>query len=137
MPKPPLIRCAILATHAPDFQVQEIPNTYQGTRAAVGNLIQLVPIEAPVTVFCDEEGKLNGALPTAFWIDPETGETLDILCGNLVCFGPEDEDGENTPLTDETLVEIRRHIRPIPLVDRDEALEFVPEPVFSVISFAR
>jgi Domain of unknown function (DUF3846) len=67
---------------------------------AVGGYIELVPNPHGVTVYCNEEGKLEGLPPNhratklfGEWLQP-----WDIIAGDVIVCGPPDEEGENTSL---------------------------------------
>lgn len=68
----------------------------------VGGYIELVPCSYNITVYCNEEGKIQGLPPnhraTALfgeWLQP-----WDIIAGNVIVVGPPDKDGYDTDLED-------------------------------------
>jgi hypothetical protein len=72
---------------------------------AVGGWVQAVDLTEDVTLWCNEEGKMNGlpfnAIATSLWID-KFGET-DIIVGDVVLTGGADDEGELLTLTAEAL----------------------------------
>ena len=82
----------------------EIPEGYpghlDGLQAAVGGWIEYVPNDMDVTLYCNEEGKIEGLPPnpvaTAIF-----GKFLmqhDYLAGDVVIIGTQDEEGNDTSL---------------------------------------
>lgn len=68
----------------------------------VGGYIELVPNPHGVTVYCNEEGKIQG-LPPNHRATALFGEWLhdwDIIAGNVIVVGPPDEEGYDTDLVD-------------------------------------
>lgn len=49
-------------------------------------------------IWIDEEGKLNGALPT-FPIYDDQGDLVDVICGNLLFINGDNSTGESHGLT--------------------------------------
>lgn len=69
----------------------------------VGGFIEYVPTEAPITVFCNEEGKIDG-LPTNYRATHLFGGLLqagDIIAGNVIILGPVDDEGVEMSLEEE------------------------------------
>lgn len=74
-------------------------------QAVVDGYVQCVDLTEQVSLWCNEEGKMNG-LPvnrvgTSMWIE-QYGET-DIIVGNIVLTGGTDDEGELLSLTPEAL----------------------------------
>lgn len=74
-------------------------------QAVVDGYVQCVDLTEQVSLWCNEEGKMNG-LPvnrvgTSMWIE-QYGET-DIIVGNIVLTGGADDEGELLSLTPEAL----------------------------------
>ena len=76
------------------------PGHLDGLQEAVGGWIEYVPTEQDVTVYCNEEGKIEGLPPnpvaTAMF-----GQMLmqhDYLAGDVVVVGAQDEEGNDTDL---------------------------------------
>lgn len=76
----------------------------------VGGWIELVPNPHGVTVYCNEEGKIQG-LPPNFRATALFGEWLhdwDIIAGNVIVVGPPDDEGYDTDLdVDEWLPKVK------------------------------
>lgn len=91
----------ILVDDAP--YVTEIPDTDELAvlQSLVGGYIEVVPMDRPVSVFCNEEGKIKG-LPINYRADHVLGIPNDVLVGTVVVLGEVDEDGETTSLGDLT-----------------------------------
>lgn len=76
---------------------------YKELQKTVGGLIECVPSDDRVTIWCNEEGKLNG-LPfnpyaTAQWEEFDQYKCIaagDLLVGTIVIQGPTNEEGEAT-----------------------------------------
>jgi len=72
---------------------------------AVGGWVQAVDLTPDVTVWLNEEGKIEGlpfnAIATSLWID-QFGET-DIIVGDVVLTGGADDEGELLTLTVDAL----------------------------------
>ena len=89
--------------------VQVLDLNYEDTlitlQSVVDGYVQAVDLTADVTLWCNEEGKMNGlprnVIATSLWID-QFGET-DIIVGNVVLTGGSDDEGEILPLTVEAL----------------------------------
>lgn len=79
----------------------------------VGGYIEVIPVETEgVSVFGNEEAKLIGLTPSAFW--HYQGEVVDTICGPVVAAGPSDDEGELTSITDERLAALMMELRAIP-----------------------
>ena len=93
--------------------LREIETGLKPLQDIVGGLIQVVPLDTDdVTLYCNEEGKLLDLPVTAVWIDPKTGRWLDRLAGNMVAFGPADEEGDETDATEDTITILNRFLIP-------------------------
>jgi hypothetical protein len=105
----------------------DIKNDLHSIQKIVGGYIELVPIPG-VSLYCDEEGKLKELPPTAYWLNPKDGGIVDILCGNLIVFGPYDENGNETDATDKTLELLNKHLVLLETVQVDEDVIMIIEP---------
>jgi hypothetical protein len=80
---------------------KEVPEDDRGELDAlkeiVGGYIELVPWIEDFTVWCNEEGKVDG-LPINYRADYIFGIPEDTLVGNIVVLGSESEDGSTTSL---------------------------------------
>lgn len=66
-------------------EVLDIPHTLDAMQQQVGGYIEAIyPFEDAAAIICNEEGELLGLEPNRAIRDPETGELLDIICGE--CF---------------------------------------------------
>jgi Domain of unknown function (DUF3846) len=76
---------------------------YEKLKTAVGGWIECVSFPSGLTMWVNEEGKLEGlkknAKATALWQD-NFGET-DVVVGNVVFTGGADKDGNTIGLTEE------------------------------------
>ena len=73
-------------------EVRQIDNTLEGMQAIVGGLIQpIYPYEDPVSLVCNDEGKLLGLPPNRLLKD-KNGEPYDMLCGTFFIAGLGAED---------------------------------------------
>lgn len=73
-------------------------------QGAVGGWIQAVDISDNLTMWVNEEGKLEGLLPNEFGtrlFSKRFGEGVDVIVGNIVLTGGTDDEGETLGLTDE------------------------------------
>jgi Domain of unknown function (DUF3846) len=71
----------------------------------VGGWIEYVPTEQPVTLYCNEEGKIEG-LPLNELATQLFGQLLmpgDYLAGDIVALGPLDDEGESTSVSEDML----------------------------------
>ena len=65
-------------------EVLDIPHTLEAMQQVGGSIEAISPFEDAAAIICNEEGKLLGLEPNRAIRDPETGELLDIICGE--CF---------------------------------------------------
>lgn len=76
-------------------------NEYDQLNKSVGGYIQPVDLREDLTLWCNEEGKLIGLTPnvigTHLW-EKSFGMT-DVIMGNIVLTGSNDEEGETLPLS--------------------------------------
>jgi hypothetical protein len=83
---------------------------YDQLSRAVDGWIQAVNLNPNLTIWCNEEGKLNG-LPvniagTAVW-EEYFGRT-DVIVGNVVFTGTPDENGDTLPLADFQVAQLQK-----------------------------
>ena len=105
----------------------DIDNNLHEMQKIVGGHIELIPI-AGISLYCNEEGKLEELPPTACWINPDDGTIIDVLCGNLIVFGPSDQDGNETDATEKTLEILKKHLILVYAVEKDEGTILIIEP---------
>ena len=120
----------LLTMESHEWQPVEVAD-YKAISAFIGGHIESIGVDAPVTVYCHEEGKLIHLLPTALWIDPRDGELVDTLCGPVLLLGEADDDGNDTDLSEANFRAARRHI--IPIYQQDRCHVAVPEPQMTII----
>ena len=74
---------------------------------AVGGWVQAIDLDADISMWCDEEGKIyskpHNPFGQAFW-EKSFGRT-DYIVGDIVLTGGVDDEGETIGLTDEQIVE--------------------------------
>ena len=59
----------------------------------VGGVIQAIyPLEDPVAIICNEEGKLEGLEPNRALYNPENGQVYDIIFGSFFICGLGEDD---------------------------------------------
>jgi hypothetical protein len=86
---------------------------YEPLSETVGGLIQSVPANLAVTIWCNEEGKMLGQdfniVATDFWqLFDDYGciAAGDVMVGTVVVQGPVDEEGECTDVPDWLLMQL-------------------------------
>jgi hypothetical protein len=82
---------------------------YSTLSEAVGGLIEAVSLPSGLTLWVNEEGKLNGLPVNKIATDlftREFGAQYDIIVGNAILTGGADDEGETLGLTDEQIVEL-------------------------------
>jgi hypothetical protein len=93
-----------------DGEIQELKSiSLQTLQEGVGGWVQAIDLRPDVTMWINEEGKLEGlplnTVAQALW-NQVFGQT-DYIVGNAVFTGGTDEDGETLPLSRERANEIR------------------------------
>lgn len=71
--------------------IEEIDNTLEAKKAIVGGWIQFVPIEDGLSLWCNDDGKVNGLKPNFNWV--HEGQIFDVICGDVYFTGPADDEG--------------------------------------------
>lgn len=77
-------------------------------KRVVGGWIELVPTDMPVSVYCNEEGKIIGLEPN-YRATQLFGGLLhpgDIIAGNVIVLGDIDDEGETLGLDDEIAISL-------------------------------
>lgn len=87
----------------------EVENDLGAEQAFVGGYIEVLGIGNGIDIVCNEEGKINGLIPTIAWI--EDGEVIEIICGN--CFFCRSMDGEFISINDEELEYIKTKFKKV------------------------
>lgn len=73
-------------------------------QGAVGGWVQAIDLSDRLTMWLNEEGKLDGLIPNDFATQMfcrRFGEGTDIIVGNIVLTGGTDDEGETLGLTQE------------------------------------
>lgn len=92
-----------------EFGFMEVENDLKAEQAFVGGYIEVLGIGNGIDLVCNEEGKINGLVPTIAWIEDE--EVVEIICGN--CFLCRSMDGEFVSINDEDLEYIRTKFKKV------------------------
>lgn len=89
------------------FTVDEIDVSLSSLQALVGGYIEAAMSNERGTIFCNEEGKLEGLpvnrLATWLWRSLAPGQYADSLVGTVVVLGPVDSSGDETDVTEYAL----------------------------------
>jgi hypothetical protein len=104
---------------------------YEPLSETVGGLIQSVPANLAVTIWCNEEGKMLGQdfniVATDFWqLFDDYGciAAGDVMVGTVVVQGPVDEEGECTDVPDWLLMQLGFSVQtPTPKNGKTNCLE--------------
>jgi hypothetical protein len=94
-----LVIPAIGETHEIDIP-EGYPGHLDGLQGAVGGWIEYVPTQQNVTLYCNEEGKIEGLPPNPV-ATRAFGQLLiphDYLAGDVVIIGAHDAEGNDTSL---------------------------------------
>ncbi|RSX50260.1 DUF3846 domain-containing protein [Bifidobacterium callimiconis] len=78
----------------------EIPDTLEAKQHIVDGYIESVPIADDVSLYCNEEGKLNG-LPLNRALHDRNGDIYEIIAGTFLITGYNPSTGEDESLNDE------------------------------------
>lgn len=91
-----------------DPRVEDITPDLATLKELVGGYIEAAPTNGDVTVYVNEEGKINGLPPntpaTFFWwsLAPFM-KGHDVISGPAVILGPADDEGDETPVPDQVI----------------------------------
>ncbi len=105
---------ALVITTAGEMSIIDLAENELATlQAKVGGWVQMVDLNDNLTLWCNEEGKLEG-LPlnryaTELW-ESVYGKT-DIIVGDIVLTGGADDEGETLGLSDSKIEAIRNLFR--------------------------
>lgn len=77
---------------------------------AVGGWVQAIDFTPTLTLWCNEEGKLNGLPinPMATFLWERYFGFTDIICGNVIFTGGTGDEGETLGLNEETAKQLRK-----------------------------
>jgi len=90
-----------------ESRIIELDDTLEQLQREVGGLIEAVTLPNGVTMWLNEEGKLQQLdhnKQAQFIFDHTFGPGVDIVVGNAVITGGADEEGQTLGLTDEQLL---------------------------------
>ena len=63
--------------------VKEIDGSLESMQKIVGGYIEAIyPLDDPIALVCNEEGKINGLSPNRVLVDKD-GNVLDVICGTF------------------------------------------------------
>lgn len=85
--------------------VEDFESSLEASQKFVGGYVQAVRVTNSITMWLNEEGKLNSLTPSFHLL--MTGRVYDIVVGNAFFTGT-DSEGENASLTDEEITEIEK-----------------------------
>jgi len=94
-------------------EIVDVPEDPMGAltylKDLVGGWIESIPMPMNCHAFINEEGKLIGLPinPLATTLYNLAVHGSDMVAGNAVVFGPPNEDGDETPVTDEFLTFVK------------------------------
>ena len=95
---------------AEEVQLADEGSQLKQLQEAVGGWIQAVDLTDKLTMWCNEEGKLNrlpiNSLATDLW-EESFGQT-DIIVGNVIFTGGTGEEGETLGLNEDTANKLRK-----------------------------
>lgn len=81
---------------------------------AVGGWVQAVDLDSDLSLWCNEEGKMNGlphnTIAQSFW-DKAFGEHTDYIVGDIVLTGGTDSEGDLIGLTHEQIEQVLAEVR--------------------------
>lgn len=78
--------------------LMEIENALKAMQDFVGGHIEAIGFGNGIDLICNDEGKINGLLPVAVWL--EDGEIAEVICGD--CFlCRHDNEGNFVSINDE------------------------------------
>lgn len=84
-------------------EVSDFDSELHSLQEKVGGYIEeLCPFDDNVAIICNEEGKLNG-LPFNRAVFDEDGRIIDVIVGNFLIVGTDDESGEYISLTEDQI----------------------------------
>jgi hypothetical protein len=95
---------------ATEVEFAPVGKRLQQLQDAVGGWVEAVDLSPTLTMWCNEEGKLNGlpfnSLATDLW-EESFGQT-DFIKGNVIFTGGTDEEGETLGLDEATADKLRK-----------------------------
>lgn len=85
--------------------VEKFDCSLENLQEFVGGYVEAVRVNDSITIWVNEEGKMQGLEPN-FYLTDEKGQPLDIVVGNALIAGT-DSEGETVSLTEAELAEIK------------------------------
>lgn len=83
-------------------------NEHNDFNKIVCGWIEGVPMSPKFTIYVNEEGKMKGFPPTAYWVFD--GNVHDTLVGPVLLVGPPDRKCDNTDATLEMIEEAKKYL---------------------------
>lgn len=98
---------------AKEIELTEGESQLKVLQDAVGGWVQAVDFTQDLTLWCNEEGKLNGLPinPMATFLWEKYFGFTDVICGNVIFTGGTGEEGETLGLNEQTADELRKFLR--------------------------
>ena len=98
---------------AKEIELTEGESQLKVLQDAVGGWVQAVDFTQDLTLWCNEEGKLNGLPinPMATFLWEKYFGFTDVICGNVIFTGGTGDEGETLGLNEETAKELRDFLR--------------------------
>jgi len=98
---------------AKEIELTEGESQLKVLQEAVGGWVQAVDFTPDLTLWCNEEGKLQGLPinPMATFLWEKYFGFTDVICGNVIFTGGTGDEGETLGLNEETAKELRDFLR--------------------------
>lgn len=102
-------------------EIKEIPNDYKEFQQTVGGLIDMTPLPGhdDIDIICNDEYLYNGSMANVMM--PERD---NVLCGNVIFAGFNEEDGSTVSLTDEQVKSVMDYIDKNKVFRMDPAMAY-------------
>ena len=102
---------ALVITTDNTVEVEQDTNefvSYATLSRAVGGMIEAVTLPNGLTLWVNEEGKMDGLAPNVYAtrLFVSAFGAVDVIVGNAIVTGGADDDGETLGLTDEQVAEL-------------------------------
>ncbi len=100
------IRVVLVEAQNPEIKiVDKWDHNLDNVQQFVGGYIQPIRVNESITIWMNEEGKMQGLEPNFHMINSE-GQNLDVIVGNVLIAGT-DSEGNDISLTDEEIEELQ------------------------------
>lgn len=97
-----LIRVIIIEAENRELKIiEKFEHSLENLQEVVGGYIEAVRVDDSITIWVNEEGKLQGLAPNFMLID-NSNRAYDLVAGNVVITGT-DEEGNSVSLTDKEI----------------------------------